>query len=265
MNTLRSESLSRRGFGGLVARAGAGVLGAAALASADDDRPPIRNPRGVDRHPAERRGDEHDHDGRGQDDHFLRVSQLPFDLQHEFQRAISCNNAFARAEEVNFDGAERGHRHAIVQRPATFGWGTLTFFLTLDRRLVGQPMSFFTTVGWNGSAQGEALFSVDINGDVIIDGARTAKDSWVPVERTLMVKSAELRLTLMVDSVRGNNDFTFYWGEPSLSLPRTRDRDRDHDGPEPHRDDRRPLDRPPVRPPVDRDLPDRNPRSFREE
>lgn len=271
MDDLNLGSLTRRGFGGLVVRAGA-VLGAAAAASAADDFPPPRNPRGVDpRGPnprdLDRRDDGHVHDDRGRDDHFLRVRELPFDLQHEFQRAISCNNVTARAEEVDFEGAERGHHHAIVQRPANFGWGTITFFLALERRLVGQPLSFFTTVGWNGSAQGDVMFSVDVNGDIIIDGARTAKNAWVPVERTLMVKSSELRVTLMVDSIRGDNNFSFYWGEPELRIGRLegRDRDHDHDHDDLRRDDRRPLDRTPVRPPIDREPVDRDARPFRDQ
>lgn len=264
MNDLNLGSLTRRGFGGLVVRAGA-VLGAAAAASAGDDFPPPRNPRGVDPRDPDHRDDGHAHDERGRDDHFLRVRELPCGLQHEFQRAISCNNVVARAEEVDFEGAQRGHRHAIVQRPANFGWGTITFFLGLDRRLVGQPMTFYTTVGWNGAAQGDVMFSVDINGDIIIDGARTAKNGWVPVERTIMVKSAELRVTLMVDSIRGDNNFTFYWGEPELRVARPQDRDHNHDHDEPRREDRRPLDRTPVRPPIDREPVDRDARPFRDQ
>lgn len=247
------QALTRRGFAGMVARAGAGVVGAAALAQADDEfpAPPARRgARGIDL----RDGDRHGHDDQERDDlrhSHLRVKSLPFDLQHEFQRAISCNNAVARAEEVNFDGAEQGHRHGILQRPGTFGWGTITYFLSLDRRLVGQSLTFFTTVGWSGPAQGDVMFSVDINGDIVIDGARTSKNAWVPVERTLLVNATELRITLMVDSIRGDNNFSFYWGEPSLRTGRPLDRGHDHDHGDLRRDDRNPLDRD-VRPNRDR-------------
>ena len=204
-------SLTRRGFGRSVALAGAGALGAAALARADDDRqppPPPRRGRGADDHHGGR------HAARGV---YFEVHELPFHLQHEFEHAVSCNNVVARAEEVDFGGADS---HAILQRPGTFGWGTVTFFLLLDHRLVGQDMTFFSTVGWNGRAEGDVMFSVEINGDIVIDGARTEKNKWVEVERTLPVKAAEMRITLMVDSIGGDNDFSFWWGEPQLTAAR---------------------------------------------
>ncbi len=144
---------------------------------------------------------------------YFDVDALPFHLQHEFDHAISCNNVIAKAEEVAIGGEKE---HAIQQRPGTFGWGLITFFLQFDQKLVGKEMTFFSTVGWNGKAEGEVIFSVEINGDIIIDGGRSEKNKWAKVERKLPVKAREMRVTLMLDSIRGNNDFSFWWGEPQL-------------------------------------------------
>ena len=49
--------------------------------------------------------------------------------------------------------------------------------------------------------------------DLVIDGARSEKNNkWAEIERTLPVKAREMRVTLMLDSIRGNNDFSFWWG-----------------------------------------------------
>lgn len=144
---------------------------------------------------------------------YFDIDALPFHLQHEFDHAISCNNVIAKAEEVMI-GSQK--QHAVQQRPSTFGWGLITFFLQFDRKLIGKEMTFFSTVGWNGKAEGEVIFSVEINGDIIIDGGRSEKNKWAEVERKLPVKTSEMRVTLMLDSIRGNNDFSFWWGEPQL-------------------------------------------------
>ncbi len=144
---------------------------------------------------------------------YFDVHELSFHLQHEFDHAVSCNNVIAKAEEVAIGGEKE---HAIQQRPGTFGWGLITFFLQFDQKLIGKDMTFYSTVGWNGKAEGEVIFSVEINGDIIIDGGRSEKNKWAKIERKLPVKAREMRVTLMLDSIRGNNDFSFWWGEPQL-------------------------------------------------
>lgn len=187
------EFFSRRAFGRQMATlAGAGFLGASAVTLAVPGRV-----RAADE---PRKG-------------YFDVNKLPFHLQHEFAHAISCNNAVAKTEEIEL-AAEK--QHAVLQRPGSFGWGTITFFLNFDPKLVGKDVAFFSTVGWQGKAEGEVVFSVEINGDIVIDGSRSKKNTWAKVERTLPLKAREMRLTLMLDSIRGNNDFSFWWGEPQL-------------------------------------------------
>lgn len=186
-------NISRRAFGRRVATvAGAGAILAPALS--------LALPGTALADVSERKG-------------YFDVDKLPFHLQHEFDNAISCNNVIAKAEEVKFGGESQ---HAIQQRPGNFGWGLITFFLQFNQNLIGKDMTFVSTVGWNGKAAGEVIFSVEINGDIIIDGARSEKNKWAEVERKLPVKAREMRVTLMLDSIRGNNDFSFWWGEPQL-------------------------------------------------
>ena len=235
MESFREErAVSRRVFGRVIA-AGAGLAGVSAVTRGDDEPAP----------PPPRRGGAFREDragGRGGPDVYFGVDRLPLHLQHEFVHAVSCNNVAARAEEVDFGGEDS---HAILQRPGDFGWGTVTFFLRLDPRLVGQEMSFFSTVGWNGRAEGEVPFGVEINGDIVIDGARSAKNEWMEVERTLPVKAAEMRVTLMVDSIAGNNDFSFWWGEPQLrpAQPRRPGEHEHHEHDDAGRPGTRPADR----------------------
>ena len=196
MNDLHKEC-SRRTFGRrLVTAAGAGAIITPALTLAV---------------PSTALADKSQHKG------YFDVDELPFHLQHEFDHAVSCNNVIAKAEEVVF-GKEKEKQHAIQQRPGTFGWGTITFFLQFSPKLVGKDMTFYSQVGWNGKVEGEVIFSVEINGDIIIDGGRSAKNTWAEVERKLPVKSREMRVSLMLDSIRGNNDFSFWWGEPQLKV-----------------------------------------------
>ena len=200
MESFREEqTVSRRAFGRTVA-AGVGLVGTAAVARGDDQPAPPPPRRGTFRDDHGREGQGGGHGGPGV---YFDIAQLPFHLQHEFMHAVSCNNVVARADEADFGGEDR---HAVLQRPGDFGWGTITFFLRLDPRLVGQEVSFFSTVGWSGRAEGEVMFGVEINGDIVIDGARSAKNEWMDVERVLPVKTAEMRVTLMVDSIAGNND-----------------------------------------------------------
>lgn len=185
--------LSRRAFGrGVATVAGAGVIIAPALS--------LARPGTALADTSERKG-------------YFDVDALPFHLQHEFDHAVSCNNVIAKAEEVMIGDQKQ---HAIQQRPGTFGWGLITFFLQFHEELIGKDMTFFSTVGWNGKAEGEVVFSVEINGDIIIDGGRSEKNKWAEIERKLPVKSREMRVTLMLDSIRGDNDFSFWWGEPQL-------------------------------------------------
>lgn len=185
--------ISRRAFGRRVATvAGAGAILAPALSLT------LPNTALADK--SERKG-------------YFDVDALPFHLQHEFEHAVSCNNVIAKAEEVMIGGQKQ---HAVQQRPGIFGWGLITFFLQFDQTLLGKEMTFSSTVGWNGKAEGDVIFSVEINGDIIIDGARSEKNKWAEVERKLPVKAREMRVTLMLDSIRGNNDFSFWWGEPQL-------------------------------------------------
>ncbi len=190
---ISTENISRRGFGRRVATvAGTGAVLAPALFLT------LPSPALADT--SERKG-------------YFDVDALPFHLQHEFDHAVSCNNVIAKAEEVMI-GEQK--QHAIQQRPGTFGWGLITFFLQFNQDLIGKDMTFFSTVGWNGKAEGEVVFSVEINGDIIIDGGRSEKNKWAEIERKLPVKAREMRVTLMLDSIRGNNDFSFWWGEPQL-------------------------------------------------
>jgi len=201
---------------------GASVLGLESpqLAHADDKRSSRREG-----------GHSHDHTKKG----YFGVSKLPFHLQHEFSHAISCNNAVAKAVEVQIAAGNK-KQHAILQRPGVFGWGTITFFLQLDDSLVGHDMTFFTNVGWSarggrntpGKNAGEVVFSVDINGDIVVDGGRSSQGSWAKVQRTLRVNSSEMRVTLMLDSIQGNNDFDFWWGEPQLLAGGAAKQDHDH-------------------------------------
>lgn len=188
-----SGNISRRTFGQrVVTGAGAGAIVAPALSLA------LPGTCLADQNP--RKG-------------YFGVDDLPFHLQHEFEHSISCNNVIAKAEEVMI-GTQK--QHAVQQRPGTFGWGLITFYLQFDQKLIGKEMTFFSTVGWNGKAEGEVIFSVEINGDIIIDGGRSEKNKWAEVERKLPVKAREMRVTLMLDSIKGNNDFSFWWGEPQL-------------------------------------------------
>jgi hypothetical protein len=143
----------------------------------------------------------------------LPVESLPFLLQQQFAESISCNNVIAKAEEIEVAGKKL---QAIQQRPGTFGWATITYFLNFDPKLMGKDITFISTVGWNGKATGEVVFSVEINGDVVISDAISEKDTWTEVQRTLPLRNHEMRLTLMLDSIRGNNDFSFWWGQPQL-------------------------------------------------
>ncbi len=188
-------------------------------------------------------GQGHSHQRKG----YFDVKKLPFHLHHEFLHSISCNNVVAKPVEMRLaDGSKK--QHAIEQRPGTFGWGTVTFFLQLDEQLIGHDMTFYSNVGWaprraeargtNGQgddghaktaelATGEVVFSVEINGDIVVDGGRSTPDAWVEIKRPLRVRSREMRLTLMVDSIGGNNNFNFFWGEPQL-IPGGASR-KDHD------------------------------------
>lgn len=123
---------------------------------------------------------------------------LPFHLQHELTHAISCNNVIAKGDQITVGGQKR---HAVQQRPGTF-------FLAFDQALIGKERTFSSNVGWNGKAEGEVIFSVEINGDIIIDGGRSEKNKWAEVERKLPVKARQMRVTQMLDSIRGNNDFS---------------------------------------------------------
>lgn len=202
------ELISRRAFGRRVAAvAGSGAILTPALSLVLPGTALAQHQGHADEPPRTGLTGEPSHKGH------VDVARLPFHLQHEFAHAISCNNFVAKAEEMTIGGQKQ---HAIQQRPGTFGWGLITFFLRLDQSLMGKEMTFFSTAGWNGKAEGEAVFSVEINGDIIIDGARSEKDKWAEVERKLLVKARELRVTLMLDSIRGNNDFSFWWGEPQL-------------------------------------------------
>jgi len=222
--------ISRRSFSReVVSLAGVGAIGASAIclgtsSSLADER--------SDEH-AEEQGHAHHHKG------YFEVGKLPFHLQHEFQHSISCNNVVAKSVDVQIaDGVKK--QHAILQRPGTFGWGTVTFFLQLDESLIGQDMTFYSNVGWSprsadepghaepgGPAKGEVVFSVDINGDIVVDGGRSTTGAWVEIQRLLRVRTREMRLTLMLDSIGGNNNFDFWWGEPQL-IPGG-DRKKDHD------------------------------------
>lgn len=184
--------MSRRRFAGTALWAGASIVGGAGLFAGAA--------------PAAR-ADEQPRKG------YFDVAKLPFHLQHEFAHAISCNNVVAKAEEIELDGKKQ---HAVLQRPGTIGWGTITFFLKFSPKLVGKDLSFFSTVGWKGKEEGEVVFSVEVNGDIIIDGGRSSKNTWAEVERKLALRTEEVRLTLMLDSIRGKNDFSFWWGEPQL-------------------------------------------------
>lgn len=234
------NAVTRRGFGRAMATAGIGALGAAALRADDQPAPPPAGG-GASR-------DDHVHqaaDKHGGSDAYFPVQELPFHLQHEFMHAISCNNVVARAGEVDFGDEDT---HAVQQQPGTFGWGTITFFLRLDPSLVGQEMAFLSTVGWNGRAEGEVMFSVEINGDVVIDGARSKKNEWMQVQRILPVKTEEMRVTLMVDSIRGDNNFSFWWGEPQLATggggqPRS-DEHEHHDDERPPQPEQQPEQQP---------------------
>jgi len=144
----------------------------------------------------------------------IEVARLPFHLKPVFDQAFSCNNIVAKVEEATIGGQKL---RAIEQRPDVFGWGLITFFLRFDPALIGKDMTFLSEVGWNGKAEGEAVFSVEINGDIVIDGAVGDKDQAAKLERKLPVKAREMRLTLMLDSIRGNNDFSFWWGDPQLT------------------------------------------------
>ncbi|MCC7425197.1 MAG: hypothetical protein IT428_33420 [Planctomycetaceae bacterium] len=241
-----------------MARTGAVVLGSAAWAKADDEFPRSRETRGADRRFADRPDDGHDHDDHGHDDHFVRVRDLPLDLHREFPKAISCNNALARADRAGDDG----RAHSIIQQPAGSGCGTITWFLNLDRRLADHPIAFAAMVSWRGDTRGDVVFSVDVNGELIIDRERAGQDP-VAIERPVRTSSHEVRVTLMVESGRGDNEFQLCWENASFR-PVRRD-DRDHGDTRPRREDRRPLDRPPVRPPLGRDAGDRDPRPFRDE
>lgn len=187
------QSVSRRAFGRNLAAVASGVVfGASAVGLATPSSVFAQEPR---------------HKG-----HF-RVEALPFFFQQQFAQAISCNNAIAKAEEIEVAGNKV---RAIQHRPGTFGWATLTYFLDFDPKLMGKDITFFSTVGWNGKASGQAIFSVEINGDIVISDSLSEKDSWTEIQRTLPLRNHEMRLTLMLDSIRGNNDFSFWWGEPQL-------------------------------------------------
>lgn len=192
---LFGDRLSRRRFARRVVSLGAGGLAGASGA--------------LRVHPAQAdvQKQEHRHDAH------IPVDKLPFHLQHEFDQSIVCNCAVARAEEIELAGESQ---HAIRQRPLTFGWGLVTYFLHFPKAMIGKPINFFTTVGWKGQAEGEVVFSVEINGDIVIDGGRSRKDSWVEVEWNGKLYTPEMRLTLMLDSIRGDNRFDFWWGEPQL-------------------------------------------------
>ena len=123
------------------------------------------------------------------------------------------NNVIAKAEEVELAGKKL---RAIQHRPGTFGWATITCFLQFNPKLIGKDITFLSTVGWNGKADGEVIFSVEINGDIVISDALSEKNTWTEIQRTLPLRNHEMRLTLMLDSLRGNNDFSFWWGEPQL-------------------------------------------------
>jgi len=188
-----TRDVSRRGFGRNIATlVGAGVAGTSALG--------LAVPKSARADTSQRKG-------------YFDVDALPFHLQHEFDHAVSCNNIIAKAVEVTIEGERQ---HAVEQRPGTFGWGLISFFLQFDPKLIGTEMTFFSTIGWNGKANGEVAFSVDINGDIVIDGGRSTKETWAEIERKLEVKSREMRVTLMLDSIRGDNDFSFWWAEPQL-------------------------------------------------
>jgi len=202
---LEQRSISRRRFVQAATLAGVAAMPVSLLA---DDQPKRK---ATSEHKHE---DDHAHeDEHGKQKGYFNVDKLPFHLQHEFSHAISCNNALAKATEVKLAGE---NQHAIAHQPGTFGWGTITFFLRLDHSLVGMDMMFFSTVGWTGKAEGDVIFSVEINGDIIIDGARSVKNKWLEISRTLPVRTEEMRVTLMLDSIRGDNDFSFWWGEPQL-------------------------------------------------
>ena len=185
--------VSRRGFGReMAAIAGAGVLGTSAIA--------LATPRSLAEEPR--------HKG-----HFP-VESLPFFFSQHFDQCISCNCAIVKPGEIEIAGKKV---RAIQQRPGTFGWATITYFLDFDPKLMGKDITFFSSVGWNGKATGEAIFSVEINGDIVISDAISEKDTWTEIQRTLPLRNHDMRLTLMLDSIRGNNDFSFWWGEPQLS------------------------------------------------
>lgn len=187
------QPVSRRGFGReLATMASAGVLGASAIA--------LTTPPFVLAQTTAHKG-------------HLPVESLPFLLQQQFAESISCNNVIAKAEEIEVAGKKL---QTVQQRPGTFGWATITYFLNFDPKLMGNDITFSSTVGWNGKASGEVVFSVEINGDVVISDAISEKDTWIEIQRTLPLRNHEMRLTLMLDSIRGDNDFSFWWGQPQL-------------------------------------------------
>lgn len=217
-------TISRRGFGRKATLlAGAGALGTSALGLGTSS---LADDGSNDQDDGHSHGPKHAHERKG----YFGVQQLPFHLQHEFLHAISCNNVVAKAVEVQIaDGDKK--QHTILQRPGTFGWGTITFFLQLDEKLVGQDMTFQSNVGWSahdGRATGEVVFSVGINGDIVIDGGRSSTGTWAEVRRTIRVRSQEMRVTLMVDSIQGNNKFDFWWGEPQMIAGSGHKKDHDH-------------------------------------
>jgi hypothetical protein len=187
------RSVSRRCFGrGMAAIAGAGVLGTSAIGLTTPGSVIAEEPR---------------HKG-----HFP-VESLPFSLQQHFDQCISCNCTIVKPAEIEVAGKKV---RAIQQRPGNFGWATGTYFLDFDPKLMGKDITFFSTVGWNGKPTGEVIFSVEINGDIVISDAISEKDTWTEIQRTLPLRNHDMRLTLMLDSIKGNNDFSFWWGDPQL-------------------------------------------------
>lgn len=49
-----------------------------------------------------------------------------------------------------------------------------------------------------------------------ISDAISEKDNWTEIQRTLPLRNHEMQLTLMLDSIRGSNDFSYWWGQPRL-------------------------------------------------
>ena len=183
--------VSRRGFG-RTAIAGAAILGTSAIT--------VLTPRRAFAEEVRHKG-------------HLLIEGLPFHFAPQFEHCFSCNNVVAKPVEIEIADEKLS---AIEQRPTTFGWSTLTYFLNFDPKVLGNDITFASSVGWNGMATGEVVFSVEINGDIVISDALTEKNSWTEVQRTLPLRNHEMRLTLMLDSIRGDNDFSLWWADPQL-------------------------------------------------